>query len=149
MAQASPRGTFLAVADRLRVELIGGQVPEKIPSEAQLMRTHGVGRGTVRRALEVLAAEGRIESVPGVGWRLVGDSGRHRPLLDRLPEVVIVDELMVGDRFPSEAELCERFGMSRTAVRRALAQLEGQGVLEAQHGKGRVVRALPDENKPS
>uniref|UniRef100_UPI0035E42E4A GntR family transcriptional regulator n=1 Tax=Streptomyces physcomitrii TaxID=2724184 RepID=UPI0035E42E4A len=59
-------------------------------------------------------------------------------------EVVADDGLQVGDRFPSGAALCERFEMSRTAVRRALTQLEGRGVLEAQHGKGRIVRALPE-----
>lgn len=149
MPQASPRGTFRVVADQLRELLEGNQPPARLPSEAELMRRHSVGRGTIRRALEVLAAEGLVESVPGVGWQTVSDAGRHRPLVDRLADVIKTDDLQAGARFPSEAELCERFEMSRTAVRRALAQLEGQGVLEAQHGKGRVVRALPDTSKIS
>ncbi|MCZ7415680.1 winged helix-turn-helix domain-containing protein [Streptomyces sp. WMMC897] len=146
MPQASPRGTFRVVADRLRVELGDAAPLERLPSEAQLMRKYGIGRGTVRRALEVLASEGLVEPVPGVGWRLVDDSARHRPLADRLSELITTDALRVGDRFPSEAALCERFQMSRTGIRRALAQLEGRGLLEAQHGRGRVVQALPDQN---
>lgn len=48
---------------------------------------------------------------------------------------------MVGDGYPSEAKLCERFSASRTAVRRVLAQMEGSGLLATVHGKGRTVRS--------
>ncbi len=58
-------------------------------------------------------------------------------------DVIAEDSLGVSDAYPSESKLCERFGASRTAVRRALAQMEGNGVLETVHGKGRTVRALP------
>lgn len=149
MPQASPRGTFQVVAERLRTDLVKDKTSHRLPSEAQLMRTYGIGRSTVRRALEVLAAEGLVESVPGVGWRLADGCDPHQPLIDRLTQMIVADNLQIGDRFPPEAALCERFKMSRTAIRRALAQLEGRGVLEAQHGKGRVVRTLPHENGTS
>lgn len=57
--------------------------------------------------------------------------------------VIEEDSLVIGDTYPSEAKLCERFGVSRTAVRRGLAQMEGTGLLATVHGKGRTVRALP------
>jgi DNA-binding FadR family transcriptional regulator len=115
---------------------------EALPSEAVLMRSHGVGRNTVRRALKHLEADGLVESAPGVGWRRA-QSGDRRSLDERMAEVILDDSLSVGDPYPSEAKLCERFGASRTAVRRVLAQMEGNGVLATVHGKGRTVRALP------
>lgn len=42
---------------------------------------------------------------------------------------------------PSEAELCERFGCSRSSVRRALAVLTTEGLVQPLQGKGvRVIR---------
>lgn len=141
--QASPRGTYLIVAEALRVEIeeredAGGT----LPSEADMMRAHGVGRNTIRRALKFLEADGIVESVPGIGWRLAR-SGDRRSLAERMTDVITEESLSVGDAYPSEAKLCERFGASRTAVRRVLAQMEGNGLLATVHGKGRTVRALP------
>lgn len=106
------------------------------------MRAHGVSRNTVRRALKVLEAEGVVESAPGVGWRALR-GGDRRSLTQRMTDLIAEDSLTVGDAYPSEARLCERFASSRTAVRRVLAQMEGNGLLATVHGKGRTVRALP------
>ncbi|MFG2902066.1 winged helix-turn-helix domain-containing protein [Streptomyces zaomyceticus] len=142
MTEASPRGTYLVIATSIRADIEDGVITEALPSEAALMRSLNVARNTVRRALKALEAEGLVESSPGVGWRVSGDTDR-RPLAERIADVIAVDSLSVGDAFPSESRLCERFGASRTAVRRALAQLEGTGLLDTVHGKGRKVRALP------
>jgi DNA-binding GntR family transcriptional regulator len=44
-----------------------------------------------------------------------------------------------GALLPSEAELAERFGISRTTVRRALDKLREQHVVETEHGRGSFV----------
>ncbi|MFF3815478.1 GntR family transcriptional regulator [Streptomyces bluensis] len=142
MPEASPRGTYLVIAEALRNEIKEGQGVDALPSEADLMRSHGVGRNTVRRALKVLEADGVVQSAPGIGWR-VTRGGDRRTLAERMTDVITEDSLSVGDGYPSEAKLCERFGASRTAVRRVLAQMEGNGLLTTVHGKGRTVRALP------
>lgn len=142
MAEASPRGTYLVIAASIRTEIEDGVITEALPSEAALMRSRNVSRNTVRRALKVLEDEGVVQSSPGIGWRVAGGA-QHRPLIDRMTDVIAVDSLGVGDAFPSESKLCERFGASRTAVRRALAQMEGNGLLDTVHGKGRTVCALP------
>ncbi|MFF9237222.1 winged helix-turn-helix domain-containing protein [Streptomyces sp. NPDC014801] len=142
MPQASPRGTYLVIAEALRTEIENGRGINTLPSEADMMRSHGVGRNTIRRALKVLEAEGIVESAPGIGWR-PARSGDRRSLAERMTDVIAEDSLAVGDAYPSEAKLCERFGASRTAVRRVLAQMEGNGLLTTVHGKGRTVRALP------
>ncbi|MGW3943290.1 GntR family transcriptional regulator [Streptomyces phaeochromogenes] len=142
MPEASPRGTYLVVAETLRNEIQAEPDRGTLPSEAELMDSHGVSRNTIRRALKVLEADGVVESAPGIGWRVVR-GGDRRSLAVRMSDLIKEDALSVGDTYPSESKLCERFGASRTAVRRVLAQMEGNGLLVAMHGKGRTVRALP------
>ncbi|MFF3582681.1 winged helix-turn-helix domain-containing protein [Streptomyces mirabilis] len=142
MPQASPRGTYMQVSESLRQQIDSGDIGDALPSEAALMRSHDVSRNTIRRALKVLESDGMVESVPGIGWRTVR-GGDRRSLAERMTDVIKEDSLSVGDAYPSEAKLCERFGASRTAVRRVLAQMEGTGLLVTVHGKGRTVRALP------
>ncbi|WP_405743213.1 GntR family transcriptional regulator [Streptomyces sp. NBC_01525] len=142
MPGASPRGTYLVIADALRKEIAEGRFEEGFPSEAELMRTHGVARTTVRRALDVLESEGLIHSAPGVG-RAVGKASARRPLVQRITDLIKERGFEVGDAVPSEATLCADLAVSRTALRSALSSLEGQGVLQAVHGKGRFIRAVP------
>ncbi|RLL67989.1 winged helix-turn-helix domain-containing protein [Streptomyces sp. Z26] len=142
MSEASPRGTYLAIAERLRSDIQTHSEGNPLPSESDLVNSHGVSRNTIRRALKVLEADGIVESAPGIGWRVVRE-GDRRSLVERMTDVIAEDSLSVGDAYPSEAKLCERFGASRTAVRRVLAQMEGNGLLATVHGKGRTVRALP------
>ncbi|MEU8616971.1 winged helix-turn-helix domain-containing protein [Streptomyces sp. NPDC048623] len=142
MPEASPRGTYLVISEGLRKAIEERQISDALPSEANLVESHGVSRNTIRRALKILEAEGMIESAPGVGWR-VSKGGDRRSLAERMIDLIADDGLSVGDTYPSEASLCVRFGVSRTAVRRAIAQMEGTGVLDTVHGKGRTVRALP------
>ncbi|MEV5950501.1 GntR family transcriptional regulator [Streptomyces sp. NPDC051993] len=142
MSEASPRGTYLVISETLRTGIAAGKITGELPSEADLMRSHGVARNTIRRALKVLEAEGVLESVPGVGWR-IPQGGDRRSLGERMVDLIAEDSLGIGDVYPSEAKLCERFDASRTAVRRVLASMEGSGLLATVHGKGRTVRDLP------
>ncbi|MER0446608.1 GntR family transcriptional regulator [Streptomyces sp. Edi4] len=142
MSEASPRGTYLVISEVLRKGIEEGEITGPLPSEADLMRSHGVARNTIRRALKVLEAEGALESAPGVGWR-VAREGDRRSLAERMTDLIVEDALAIGDTYPSEAKLCARFDVSRTAVRRVLANMEGTGLLATVHGKGRTVRALP------
>ena len=42
-------------------------------------------------------------------------------------------------QIPSEAELCEQFGVARNTVRQALAMLLSQGLIEKHKGKGSFI----------
>ncbi len=47
-----------------------------------------------------------------------------------------------GDRLPSEAQLCRRYGVSPMTVRRAVNILVDQGMVVAEQGRGTFVRPL-------
>lgn len=44
-----------------------------------------------------------------------------------------------GERFPTDAELVERYGVSRQTVRQAIARLTSDGLVERHRGRGTVV----------
>lgn len=50
-----------------------------------------------------------------------------------------------GDRLPTEAQLATRFGVNRHTVRRALADLVADGVIQTRRGVGARVSATPTE----
>jgi GntR family transcriptional regulator len=47
-----------------------------------------------------------------------------------------------GERFPTDSELVERYGVSRQTVREAVRRLSDAGVLERERGRGTRVRAF-------
>lgn len=57
-----------------------------------------------------------------------------------LLEFIRDNSLLDGDPLPSTGELAEQFGVSRTVVREALADLAGRGVLVRSQGRESVVR---------
>jgi GntR family transcriptional regulator, transcriptional repressor for pyruvate dehydrogenase complex len=62
-------------------------------------------------------------------------------IADRLLEAIISGRLEEGDRLPSERELGEQFGVSRTVIREAVRSLATKGVVEVRSGRGvRVAR---------
>ncbi len=69
---------------------------------------------------------------------LSGQGPKYQQLQQLLSELIAA-ELRPGDRLPSERVLMARFGMSRTTVRHAIAELERDGALERRHGSGTFV----------
>ena len=63
-------------------------------------------------------------------------------LMDILREKVQQAEWRPGDQIPGEQDLCERYQVSRTVVRQALRELEYEGVITRQKGKGTFI-SLP------
>jgi len=63
-------------------------------------------------------------------------------LMDILREKVQHAEWRPGDQILGEQDLCERYQVSRTVVRQALRELEYEGVITRQKGKGTFI-SLP------
>lgn len=57
-------------------------------------------------------------------------------------DTILSRKLQVGDRLPSERELGEQFGVSRTVVREAVRALVAKGVIEVRSGSGLRVAAV-------
>jgi len=71
---------------------------------------------------------------------------REPRLSDKVAEMmldtILSRRLQVGDRLPSERELGEQFGVSRTVVREAVRALVAKGVIEVRSGSGLRVAAV-------
>ncbi len=65
----------------------------------------------------------------------------YRQLMQRIRADIAAGVYPVHSRIPSEAELGERYQVSRVTVRRALAELSQEGLLRRMQGKGTYVCA--------
>lgn len=65
------------------------------------------------------------------------------PMYDQLRQLILgrvaAGDLRPGDVLPGEHQLCRQYGISRTVVRQALAQLEHEGTVERVKGKGTFI----------
>jgi GntR family transcriptional regulator len=56
-----------------------------------------------------------------------------------LESALVSNRYQDGDRLPSEAQLCDAYGVSRTVVRQALGDLESEGLIVRVKGRGSFV----------
>ncbi len=63
----------------------------------------------------------------------------YEQIAAQLRNLIFKGTLQPGDQLPSERELAEQFGVSRTAVREAIKVLREKGLIEIQVGKGTFV----------
>ena len=131
-----------ALRDRIRN---GGLEPgDKLPSEADISAEFGVARGTAREALKQLEDGGLVDTLPGVG-RVVRSAEqadktpRYRRIAADLIAAIEAGEYPPGSQLPGESQLAEQFQASRNTIRSALGELDGRGLIEVVHGKGRIV----------
>src|SRR5438132_6656390 len=73
--------------------------------------------------------------------QLPREQSRHQMVVQRLRDAIEHGYLTVGEAVPSERELCEQLGVSRTIVREAIRVLASQGILTVQQGRRAVVAA--------
>lgn len=57
----------------------------------------------------------------------------------QIEEAIRSKTLRPGSKLPSENEMCEQFGVSRTAVREALRMLNARGLISIEKGRGMFV----------
>lgn len=65
---------------------------------------------------------------------------RHHDIADDLRHQITTGRIKHGERLPSEVGLAARYKVSTVTLRRALAVLQGEGLVEKIHGKGNFVR---------
>ncbi len=81
--------------------------------------------------------------------RLVSNSkARPRGLVHEIVESLASDlregRIPAGQKLPSEAEVMQRFGVSRTVVREAISKLQASRLVETRHGIGTFALAKQD-----
>ncbi|MFI9574586.1 GntR family transcriptional regulator [Microbispora rosea] len=136
------------LAERLRERIRAGVYPagRALPSETALTVEFRVARNTVRRALRALETEGLIVTVPSKGRLVQGAdqpvdaSYRYQVIARELRRRIERGDLGPSDVLPSEAELRWLYEASRNTVRQAFAELEREGLIVSQQGKGRFVQ---------
>ena len=73
---------------------------------------------------------------------------KKQPLYDQLFDLLkekIENEMEPNSMLPSERELSDQYGLSRTTVRLALQELERIGYIYRQQGKGTYISKLSDD----
>jgi GntR family transcriptional regulator, transcriptional repressor for pyruvate dehydrogenase complex len=81
------------------------------------------------------------DKLPAFG-RLSREPRLSDKVADLLLETIVSKGLRPGDRLPSERELGEQFGVSRTVIREAVRALAAKGVIDARTGSGLRVSAV-------
>ncbi len=62
-------------------------------------------------------------------------------IYNRILMKIIEGQWQVGDKLPSEKQLCELFGASRVSVRTALSRLAARGIIFTRQGKGSFIQS--------
>lgn len=70
----------------------------------------------------------------------------YEQIVGQIQEAIRDGALGEGDRLPTERELAETFGVSRSVVREAIKVLTAQGLVESRQGSGLYVRNRPIES---
>ena len=68
---------------------------------------------------------------------------------ERIERLIVDGVLKVGQTLPSERRLCEKLGISRSALREGLRVLRGRGIIETSQGRGSQVAKLSGEQDAS
>lgn len=68
-------------------------------------------------------------------------------LISRIRRQIFDGELRLGEQLPTEQEMAEAFGVSRTVVREAIAALRADGLVRTRQGRGVFVASNLD-NRP-
>jgi len=69
----------------------------------------------------------------------------YEQIVQQIEQRIVSGELKVSDQLPSERELAEQFGVSRTAVREAIKTLHEKGLVEILVGRGTfIANGTPD-----
>jgi DNA-binding FadR family transcriptional regulator len=75
-----------------------------------------------------------------MGFKPIKTRRIYEEIVDQLKMMIIQGNLKPGDKLPSERELSEQLGVSRSSVREALSALEAMSILDIRSGEGTFVR---------
>jgi GntR family transcriptional repressor for pyruvate dehydrogenase complex len=80
-------------------------------------------------------------ATPVDAFRPIRSVRLYETIIEQIAALVHEGHLSIGDRFPTERALQEKWGVSRPILREAFRALEMQGIVESRPGGGRYLRA--------
>lgn len=69
---------------------------------------------------------------------------KYRRIAEDLRSRITAGELAIGDRVPSQPQLCDDYGVSKTTADKALNLLVSEGLIVRRSGSGSFVSSVPD-----
>src|SRR5256885_11024159 len=84
-----------------------------------------------------------------IGTGAMASEPKHRQISRQLLAEIAAGKYAPSGRLPSEAQLVERFGVSRPTAARALRDLQDQGLVERRVGSGTYVRGPAEAGAPA
>ena len=72
-----------------------------------------------------------------MGLEKIGNSDTLvNEIINQISQAILNGDFKLGDKLPSEAELCETLGVGRNSLREAIRMLNAMGVVETKRGQG-------------
>ena len=157
MSEAVTRRGYRWVADvlRERIETNVYSAGTQLPTEAALVEEFATARDTVRRAVAVLAENGLVVTTHGRGTFVRDDRDaevgqpKHAQVGTQLRALIEAGEIEADAAFLTEAEVQQRFSVSRRTARAALKGMEEDGLLYVTGRRRLVARQDSDASRPN
>lgn len=89
---------------------------------------------------------GASRGVPMQMYKAVRTARLYEQIVQQIEQTILEGRLNPGDQLPTERELAQQFGVSRTAVREAVKTLTEKGLVESFSGRGTFVTTPRSEN---
>lgn len=70
-------------------------------------------------------------------------------VVDQIRRAIQIGRFLAGERLPSERELADQLGVSRTTVREAMRVLQGEGLIETRRGRAGGAIVTAPESTPA
>jgi DNA-binding FadR family transcriptional regulator len=70
-------------------------------------------------------------------------------VLDQIRRAIQIGRFLAGQKLPSERELADQLGVSRTTVREAMRVLQGEGLIETRRGRSGGAIVIAPETTPA
>ncbi len=84
---------------------------------------------------------GAPKGIPMQMYKAVRTARLYEQIVQQIEQSIVEGKLNPGDQLPTERELAQQFGVSRTAVREAVKTLTEKGLVESFSGRGTFVTA--------
>lgn len=79
-------------------------------------------------------------------FKKIGDTSTlSQKIEQKIEDAIRTKKLNPGEKLPTEKDLCEMFGVSRTALREALKRLSARGLLSIRKGSGMYISEFTSE----